>query len=403
MKKDISKKSKISTRNLSDISILIAMLVAILGLTYFSFVTVTKNVETKIKKELLDFTKVVNASIDPLKIDELSGTNEDYQNPEYIKLKNKLIKMGDVNQSVRYIYIVGERNGELFFYIDSQPTRFNNLPGTEPTAFPGESYVDDSGTFYLTLNDNREIVSDAYTDKWGTFISVSVPIIDVANDRTVAMLGVDMNLVDFQNRIQVSQAIVLIISFAVILILVLGFLYLRNQKKYKDKMNLERQKIQKYLDMAPILLLGLNTDGKIVMINKTGCEILEGDRSEIVGKNWFDNFLPKEKLADVRNLFKSIVDSGAKFAVFDPKEGEVVTLKGNRKIIFWNNNVIRDEGAEVVEIISSGQDITNKNKKEIEITKSNEELSKLNKLMIGRELEMINLKKELLDLKNKNK
>jgi PAS domain-containing protein len=61
---------------------------------------------------------------------------------------------------------------------------------------------------------------------------------------------------------------------------------------FKELKN-QRDKTQKYLDVAGVMLLALDTHGTITMINRMGCEILEDEEKNILGKNWFDNFLPK--------------------------------------------------------------------------------------------------------------
>lgn len=393
-------KTKFFNKNFKGWYILVLILFGVLVSVYFVFIFVTKNTETKIKQELLNFTNIVSASVDPLEIEKLTGMVADYNNPEYQKLIKRFVQMGDINKSVRYIYIIGKNvDTSLFFYLDSQPTRFNELKGVEPTAQPGEKYVDETGDFLLTLNENKEVISDPYTDKWGTFISVSVPIID-SNSKTIALLGVDMDLSDFNNRVQLSQIMVLVISLFLIILIILFFIYLRSQYFYKNKINLEKQKIQKYLDATPSLVLGLSPSFKVMMINQFGCSFLDAKKEDIVGKNWFENFVPEDTRNKLRSFLENVFNSEIGFENFEPIENDIFTLKGERKSILWNYNVVYDDN-QIIEILVLGQDITSKKIIEQELTKNNLELERLNKLMVGRELEMIKLKKELAGLKNK--
>ncbi|RPI35875.1 MAG: DUF3365 domain-containing protein, partial [Nitrospiraceae bacterium] len=55
----------------------------------------------------------------------------------------------------------------------------------------------------------------------------------------------------------------------------------------------EKDTAQKYLDIAGVMFLVINADQTVGLINKKGCEILGYDEKEIVGKNWFDNYLPE--------------------------------------------------------------------------------------------------------------
>jgi len=54
----------------------------------------------------------------------------------------------------------------------------------------------------------------------------------------------------------------------------------------------ERDKAQKFLDIAGVMIVSLNTRGEVNLINRQGCKILGYKQKEIIGKNWFDNFLP---------------------------------------------------------------------------------------------------------------
>ena len=54
----------------------------------------------------------------------------------------------------------------------------------------------------------------------------------------------------------------------------------------------ERDKIIKYIDIAGVLIVVLNTDATVALINRRGTEILGYPNEEIIGKNWFSHFIP---------------------------------------------------------------------------------------------------------------
>ena len=51
------------------------------------------------------------------------------------------------------------------------------------------------------------------------------------------------------------------------------------------------ENVQTFLDIAGVILIVLNADQTVSLINKKGCEVLGYESSEIIGKNWFDNFI----------------------------------------------------------------------------------------------------------------
>ena len=54
----------------------------------------------------------------------------------------------------------------------------------------------------------------------------------------------------------------------------------------------ERDRAQRYLDVAGVIMLVIGADQRVSLINRKGCELLGGEEQDIVGKNWFDSFIP---------------------------------------------------------------------------------------------------------------
>lgn len=121
-------------------------------------------------------------------------------------------------------------------------------------------------------------------------------------------------------------------------------------------MKAEEGTAQKYLDIAGVILLVLQSDGRVSLINKKGCEILGYSEEEIIGKNWFDTFLPVDIRSQLQEKFKKILQGE------DPSsqsyENAVITRDGTQRFIQWNNTLLKDENGSVMGTLSSGQDIT---------------------------------------------
>ncbi len=71
-------------------------------------------------------------------------------------------------------------------------------------------------------------------------------------------------------------------------------------------MNLRSDITQRYLDIAGSIILVLNPDGTVELINKRGSDILGYPEKEIVGKNWFDHFLPETIREQIREVFQKV-------------------------------------------------------------------------------------------------
>ncbi len=139
------------------------------------------------------------------------------------------------------------------------------------------------------------------------------------------------------------------------------------RKQAEEKLQQERDRAQKYLDIAGVMIVVINADQKVVLINKKGCEILEYEENEIVGRNWFDSFLPETIRDEIKAMCKRSVADGAGPAEYF--ENPVLTRSGKERIIAWHNTVLRDEEGRIIATLSSGEDITERKYAEEELLK----------------------------------
>lgn len=132
------------------------------------------------------------------------------------------------------------------------------------------------------------------------------------------------------------------------------------RKLVEKALRKERDRAQMYLDIAGVILMALDACGKIVLVNKKGCEILGYEEGEILGKIWFDNFLPEESSEPMRDVFSQALKGEAALVEYD--ENRIRTRGGEERHIAWHNTLLRDEKGDIVGTFSSGEDITERKK-----------------------------------------
>jgi hypothetical protein len=79
-------------------------------------------------------------------------------------------------------------------------------------------------------------------------------------------------------------------------------------------------------------------------------------------------------------------------------ENEILTRAGERRLIRWNNSVLRSGAGAVIGTASIGEDITDRKMAEEVLKKRAAELERFHRLSVGRELQMIELKKQINEL-----
>jgi len=130
-----------------------------------------------------------------------------------------------------------------------------------------------------------------------------------------------------------------------------------NQKKAERALDDQRTKLKNYLDVAGEIVVALDRGGNVTLINTTGCQILGCDgKSDILGKNWFDHFMPSEEREKVKAVFHDLIKN--KMTSAKLYENEIIAKDGQRKSILWHNSVLKDNEGKISGTLSSGSDIT---------------------------------------------
>ncbi len=149
---------------------------------------------------------------------------------------------------------------------------------------------------------------------------------------------------------------------------VLIFRDITERKEAEIMIREERDKAKKYIDLAGVLFVAIDAKEEITLINKKGCEILGFKQEEIIGKNYFDTFIPERSRNDVRNVFQKIINGEIEPVEFF--ENSILTKNGDERIIAWHNTSIKNKKGEIVASLSSGEDITERNKAEQKLRES---------------------------------
>jgi len=165
------------------------------------------------------------------------------------------------------------------------------------------------------------------------------------------------------------------------------------RKRAEQDLRHERDKAQKYLDVAGVMLVALNSEGEITLLNARGCQILGCSEEEALGKNWFDLFIPERLRHDVRSVFAQLM--AGRIEPVEYFENPIVTMSGEERIIAWHNTVLTDPAGKIIGTLASGEDITERKLAEEELRRRHNQLERFNAMAVGRELRMIDLKREI--------
>ncbi|HBD93344.1 MAG: hypothetical protein A2015_10490 [Spirochaetes bacterium GWF1_31_7] len=125
-------------------------------------------------------------------------------------------------------------------------------------------------------------------------------------------------------------------------------------EKYYSDFLYEKEKSFRYINIVGVILLSLDAQYKVKMINKKGASVLGYSESEIIGKNWFENFVYTD---DIDSFINNIQYNNTKVenAVF---ESHIINNSGVKRIINWTVVYLGSDNKNDDEYILSGEDIT---------------------------------------------
>jgi PAS domain S-box-containing protein len=115
----------------------------------------------------------------------------------------------------------------------------------------------------------------------------------------------------------------------------------------------ERDRSQRYLDTAAVIMLALDREGRITLANRFACTVLGWTEDELLGRDWIDTCLP----ARIRDVYREKLH-GLMRGDLAVVENLILTRAGEERMIEWRNTLLRDDTGHVTGTFSSGTDIT---------------------------------------------
>lgn len=178
----------------------------------------------------------------------------------------------------------------------------------------------------------------------------------------------------------------------------IGINYVSNYGKFRlqsrlEASNKELEKFRLIIANAGEHIIITDKDGKIIFANKAVERITGYSNAEVIGKrpSLWGAQMPKEFY---QNMWDTIKNKKQRF------QGEITNKRKNGELYVAESDIapILDENGNVEYFVGIERDITQFRKAQKELQDKFAEVSRLNSLMIGRELKMVELKKEIAKL-----
>jgi PAS domain S-box-containing protein len=108
------------------------------------------------------------------------------------------------------------------------------------------------------------------------------------------------------------------------------------------------------LENVRLVVVGLDRQGIVEYVNPFFLELVEYTSEEVLGKNWYEVFLPPHQRQRVQEHFHQLQQQ----SLHDHYQNSILTKSGQERLIAWNNTILRDLQGEAIATLSIGEDIT---------------------------------------------
>lgn len=260
----------------------------------------------------------IAAAMESKEISTLSGNESDIGTLLYQKLKEKIVRIKEANADVRFVYVTGQRNDNVFFYMDNEPVE---SPDYSP---PGQIYEEATHKFTMVFTRGRASIDGPYTDRWGTWVSGIAPIFSSDTGKVTAVIGIDINAVSYFRR----AFIVVLASVSLVGSLLLGMfiLYARYAKeKEADRAKSEFVSLASHQLKTPLTIIKWYID----MLNAGYADDVLEKQKEYLGKIYTNT----ERMVELVDAFLNV--SRLELGVFAIKK-EPINLKDKIESILKN-------------------------------------------------------------------
>jgi diguanylate cyclase (GGDEF)-like protein/PAS domain S-box-containing protein len=140
----------------------------------------------------------------------------------------------------------------------------------------------------------------------------------------------------------------------------------------------QRRRADAYLEIAEVLMVALDPEGRIRMANRKACETLGRSEAELLGADWFEVAVPEAEREMARTAFDWLLDGDVE--VVREYEMAVLCADGSTRLIEWHHALRVDDDGRVLGTLSSGLDITERRAAERRLAREQRDLAGLRRL-----------------------
>ena len=270
-------------------------------------------------KQAQKIATAAEVSLNGEMLKKLNASPDDIGTTAYESIKKRLMELVNINSEIRFAYFYTQKAGKIYIMADSEPV------DSEDYSPPGQEYSEADVAYFKPFEDGQALITKPVTDRWGTWISVLVPLKDSKTGKVTSVFGMD-----YPSKIWSSNALAQTTKAGVVvvtlLLLILAFYKLLNtnkiikEEKYRlnsanneiinvmaDIKKSEEKFSTAFQSGAVLMTISRIEDGCFIDANEAFLKTLGFKREEVIGRTSADLELFADK--GQRALIKKIFDA----------------------------------------------------------------------------------------------
>jgi PAS domain S-box-containing protein len=317
--------------------------------------------------QLIDRAKESAAAVGACQILNLTASPADLKNPDYIALKDQIIRIKNSSPDYRFFYLLKKINNKIVFLVDSEKDdSIDNSP-------PGEVYNEASPLLISIFDTKQPATEGPIPDKWGTWISSFAPVYSGSNE-LVAVIGLDINAASWTIMIARSRLFPIFVILLLSILILLFYLsqrYSRESNEIISRFAGEQSLLLDTIETHVCYLKDIETFGTV---NNSLALFLGQDKASLQNKSLREVYL-EEEAEEFINKNRQVYEEKVQII----SEEWFTNANNETRLLSIVRTPKIDSNNEVEYLVCSAEDITEVKQNEERLIKFAEEIEFKNK------------------------
>ncbi len=133
------------------------------------------------------------------------------------------------------------------------------------------------------------------------------------------------------------------------------FIDISEKKEIEQSLKNAKSFSEDLVDTANALIITLDKSGTVMNFNRYAEKITGYKRTELIGKNWFVFFMEEKEREKAETFYRNALTGVSSIGQY---ESFLLTRNNGKRLIRWNNSVLKDNSGDPTGVLGIGLDIT---------------------------------------------